>query len=138
LIIPPSEDLSFLPDAPPVEDEIAEPHDLPTALKPTDRAKPASRRASAGVTPAPSEKRSRNRAGSRSHTFGLNEFIARPTFETIVEETSSIVEEATIPEAGADPLSDDLFDDMNGKPTDVEASMAVTGTVNDCEGGRGT
>lgn len=121
--------MSFLPDAPPAEDEIAEPDDLPTALTQADRTKPASRRASADLTPATNEKLSRNRAGSRAHTLGPNEFIAEPTSDIIVEETLTSVEEATIPEAGVDPLSDDLFDDINGDPTDVGAIAA--GAVND-------
>jgi hypothetical protein len=130
LTVPPSEDLSFLPDAPPAEDEIVDTDNLPTALMPADHAKLASRRASAGLTPSPNEKRSGDRAGSRSRTLGPNEFIAGPTSETIVEETFTIVEEATIPEAGADPLSDDLFDDINGIPTEVDVSAAVAGDVN--------
>jgi hypothetical protein len=131
LIVPYSEELSFLPDAPPAEDEAVEPDDLPTAVTPADRANPTSHRASAGLTPAPNEKRSGSHAGPHARTFGPNEFIAGPTSDTIVEETLTIVEESTIPEAGADPLSDDLFDDINGNPTDVEVSAAVAGAVND-------
>jgi len=127
----PSDDLSFLSDALPAENEIVEPGNLPTALTPADRAKPASRRASAGLTPAPNEKRNGGRAGSRTRTLGPNEFIAGPTSDTMVEESLTIVEEATIPEAGADPLSDDLFDDINGNPTEVDVSAAVAGAVND-------
>jgi hypothetical protein len=130
LVIPYSEELSFLPDAPPAEDETVEPDDLPTALTPADRAKPTSHRASAGLTPAPNDKRSGSHAGSRAHTFGPNEFISGPTSDTIVEETLTIVEDSTIPEAGADPLSDDLFDDINGNPTDVEVGAAVAGAAN--------
>ena len=131
LAVPSSADLPFLSDVPPADDEIAEPNDLPTALTPVDRAKPASRRASAGLTPAPNEKRDGSRAGSLPHTLGPNEFIAEPAFDTIAEETLTIVDEATIPEAGADPLSDDLFDDINGNTIDVEAGSATAGAVND-------
>jgi len=130
LVVPPSDDLSFLPDAPPAEDEIIEPDDLPTELIPADRAKLASR-ASAGLTPSPNEKHSGGRASPRAHTLGPNEFLVGPTSDTIVEETFTIVEESTIPEAGADPLSDDLFDDINGIRTEVEVSAAVAGAVND-------
>lgn len=129
LIVPPSNDLSFLPDAPPAEDEIVKTDDLPTALMPADRTKLASHRASAGLTPSPNDKRSGDRAGSRPRTLGPNEFIAGPASDTIVEETFTIVEESTIPEAGADPLSDDLFDDISGIPAEVDVSAAVAGAV---------
>ena len=127
LAVPSSADLPFPSDVPPADDEIAEPNDLPTALTPGDRAKPASRRASAGLTPAPNEKPDGSRAGSLPHTLGPSEFIAEPTFDTIAEETLTIVDEATIPEAGADPLSDDLFDDINGNPIDGDAGSAMAG-----------
>ena len=134
--VPPSEELSFLPDAPPVEGEVDEPDDLPTSHTPADRGKPASRRASAGLTPAPNRNRGGGRAGSRARTLGPKEFAAGPTSDTVFEETLTIVEEATIPEAGADPLSDDLFDEINGSTADVEAD-AVADAANRANGAVG-
>jgi len=100
--VPVSEDLSFLPDAPPASDS-ASPSTAaaPQSGKAPSRAKPASRRASAGLTPAPKKKApasgavSRGGGGSRGKTLGPSDLASAAAAATTPE-----------PQAGAGAVAD--------------------------------
>lgn len=120
--IAPSEDLSFLPDAPPIDDPF-ELRDLRAATT-SNRAKAASRRASAGLTPAPEKiGRGGSRAGSRARTLGPSDIVPTTEAEAVTETIKAFDETSTtIPDASLLPLGDDL---LSGFGTTADTALAL-------------
>jgi predicted RNA-binding protein with PUA-like domain len=144
-----SEDLSFLPDAPALDDDDDEADELGElpATATSGAAKPSSRRASAGLTPAPKKKKSTSRgssrAGSRARTLGPAELAstveATGFIETITYEEGS----TTIPDAGDVSLGEDLLSGFNATGDDINAAFlrtpsperaTIAGAINDLRG----